>query len=368
MKKILILTASFGGGHNKAANNLMNKLKEHKHDVMVVDMLKETSEFMDSIFIDGYLKMINKTPDLYGLLYKTSNNFNPLSTPSFFTKPFNSFLSNKLIPTIEDFKPDIIIGTHIFAIGIIDYIKSKKIFDGKFISIITDFITHKMYFSNAVDFYIVASEFTKEKMVLNGIKKEKIFTYGIPIDDEFKNKKFDKKDGFNILTMFGALGMDDFSDYIIPILDISQDIKLTMVCGKNEELKEKLESKFSLFIEQKRLEIIGYTNEINRLMEEHQLLISKPGGLTVTEAIIKKIPLIIPFYIPGQEQENLEFIIEEEIGVYAENLEKTIKEITKFYKNRRKIEYMESNMKEIAKNFSTDNIIKLVENIDIEFN
>ena len=85
-----------------------------------------------------------------------------------------------------------------------------------------------------------------------------------------KERHFEKKDGFNILTIFGTLGMNDFSEYIMPILDISNDIKLTMVCGKNEELKEKLEKKYSLFVDENRLEILGYTNEIARLMEENQ--------------------------------------------------------------------------------------------------
>ena len=89
---------------------------------------------------------------------------------------------------------------------------------------------------------------------------------------------------------------------------------------KNERIKEKLEKKYSLFVNQNRLEFIGYTNEIAKLMEEHQILITKPGGLTLTEAIIKNIPLIIPFYIPGHEEENRNFVVEEEIGVYANGL------------------------------------------------
>ena len=167
----------------------------------------------------------------------------------------------------------------------------------------------------------------------------------------------------DILTIFGALGMNDFSEYIIPILDIADDIKLTMVCGKNEELKEKLEKKYSLFVDQNRLEFIGYTNEIAKLMEEHQILITKPGGLTLTEAIIKNIPLIIPFYIPGHEEENRNFVVEEEIGVYANGVDAVVKEVTKFYKNRRKVEYMALNMKDIAEGFSVDKIADLVEKI-----
>ncbi|EGV10341.1 hypothetical protein HMPREF9127_0329 [Parvimonas sp. oral taxon 393 str. F0440] len=98
-------------------------------------------------------------------------------------------------------------------------------------------------------------------------------------------------------------------------------------------------------------------------MEENQLLITKPGGLTVTEAIIKNIPLIIPFFIPGHEEENKNFVVEEEIGVYADSINAVVKEIKKFYKNRRRVEYMSLNMKDIAEGFSVDKIAELVEKI-----
>ncbi len=359
MKKALILTASFGGGHNKAANNIKEKLIKRNFIVQEVDLLKEISEKLDNLLVGGYLNIVSKTPELYGLIYKGTN----FSTQNIFSKPILNILSTKILPIIEDIKPDVIIGTHVFAIGMIEHIKNKNLYNCPFISIITDYVTHKMYFSDCVDYYIVASEFTKEKMIEDGIKKEKVFAYGIPIDDAFKVRKFSKKEGFNILTIFGTLGMNDFSEYIIPILDISKDIKMTMVCGKNEELKEKLLKKYALFVEEKRLDILGYTQNIAQLMEENQILITKPGGLSVTEAIIKNIPMIIPFFIPGHEQENKNFIVDQEIGVFAPDVESVVKEVKKFYRNRRKIEYMASNMKEIAKTFSIEKIIDLIENI-----
>ncbi|MBK1468545.1 MGDG synthase family glycosyltransferase [Parvimonas parva] len=360
MKKALILTASFGGGHNRASNNIKEKLVKRGFEVEEIDLLKEISEKLDSLLVGGYLGIVTKTPEIYGLIYKGTN----LTThQNVFSKPILNILSSKILPILEEKKPNVVIGTHVFAIGVMEHIKQKEYYDVPFISVITDYVTHKMYFSDYVDYYIVASEFTKNKMIEDGIKKEKICAFGIPIDDSFKIRHYEKKDGFNILTVFGSLGIDDFSDYIMPILDIAKDVKLTMVCGRNEELKEKLEKKYSLFIDENRLEVLGYTNEIARLMEENQILVTKPGGLTVTEAIVKNIPLIIPFFIPGHEEENKNFIVEEEIGVYAEGVESVVKEIKKFYKNRRRVEYMALNMKEIAEGFSVDKIAELVEKI-----
>ena len=335
MKKALILTASFGGGHNKAANNIREKLELRGFDVEEIDLLKEISEKLDSLLVGGYLGIVTKTPEIYGLIYKGTN---LTQSQNVLSKPILNILSNKILPILEEKRPNVVIGTHVFAIGIMEHIKQKKYYNVPFISVITDYITHKMYFSDYVDYYIVASEFTKSRMIDDGIKQDRICAFGIPISDSFKERHYEKKDGFNILTIFGTLGMNDFSEYIMPILDIANDIKLTMVCGKNEELKEKLEKKYSLFIDENRLEIFGYT-------------------------IVKNIPLIIPFFIPGHEEENKNFIVEEEIGVYANGIDAVVKEIKKFYKNRRKIEYMALNMEDIAKGFSVDKIVELVEKI-----
>ena len=181
--------------------------------------------------------IVTKTPEIYGLIYKGTN---LTQSQNVLSKPILNILSNKILPILEEKRPNVVIGTHVFAIGIMEHIKQKKYYNVPFISVITDYITHKMYFSDYVDYYIVASEFTKSRMIDDGIKQDRICAFGIPISDSFKERHYEKKDGFNILTIFGTLGMNDFSEYIMPILDIANDIKLTMVCGKNEELKEQM--------------------------------------------------------------------------------------------------------------------------------
>ena len=115
MKKALILTASFGGGHNKAANNIKEKLIKRNFIVQEVDLLKEISEKLENILVVGYLNIGSKTPELYGLIYKGTN----FSTQNIFSKPILNILSTKILPIIEQIKPDVIIGTHVFAIGMI---------------------------------------------------------------------------------------------------------------------------------------------------------------------------------------------------------------------------------------------------------
>lgn len=190
MKKALILTASFGGGHNKAANNIREKLEQKDFEVEEIDLLKEISEKLDSLLVGGYLGIVTKTPEIYGLIYKGTN---LTQSQNVLSKPILNILSNKILPILEEKRPNVVIGTHVFAIGIMEHIKQKKYYDVPFISVITDYITHKMYFSDCVDYYIVASEFTKNRMIDDGIKQDRICAFGIPISDSFKERHYEKK-------------------------------------------------------------------------------------------------------------------------------------------------------------------------------
>ena len=137
MKKALILTASFGGGHNKAANNIKEKLEQRGFEVNEIDLLKEISEKLDNLLVGGYLGIVTKTPEIYGLIYKSTN---ITQSQNIFSKPILNVLSNKILPILEEKKPDVVIGTHVFAIGIMEHIKQKDYYDVPFISVITGFL------------------------------------------------------------------------------------------------------------------------------------------------------------------------------------------------------------------------------------
>ena len=131
MKKALILTASFGGGHNKAANNIREKLELRGFDVEEIDLLKEISEKLDSLLVGGYLGIVTKTPEIYGLIYKGTN---LTQSQNVLSKPILNILSNKILPILEEKRPNVVIGTHVFAIGIMEHIKQKKYYNVPFIS------------------------------------------------------------------------------------------------------------------------------------------------------------------------------------------------------------------------------------------
>lgn len=361
MKKVLILTTSTGQGHNQAANSLAETFINNKYEVIKYDFLYNNSKFLNKVIVSGYEISATKFPRLYGLLFYYLTDFKYMND----TLKLSFGLSDrKLLTYINSVNPDIIIGTHAFSVNIISRLKKNKLIDVPFISVITDFKAHYTYISQYVDAYISGSSYTKEHLISRGIDKNKIFNFGIPIKKEFytiDSEVASTKDSqyFNILLMSGSMGLSSIFYVLKELLKNKHKIRITVVCGKNTTLKKKLLKSYSNPIENKKIHILGYTNDISSIMDYCDIIISKPGGLTVTESIAKKLPLVIPFAIPGQETENIEFLLQNKCAIYINDLSFINKEIDKLIENPDILNIMKKRLEELGKNFSVDNIVKL---------
>jgi len=360
MKKILILTASTGAGHNSAAKSLEEEYIKNGYETLVFDIFKDTSEIIDTIVVDGYKVMAQVFPKLYGAIYEMSD---------------RSFLNNKifsksliitrkrLLKAIQKFNPDVIISTHPFGVGIISTLKRKEKIDAKFISIVTDFKAHYAYVTQYVDAYITGSEYTKETLIEKGVDKNKIFAYGIPVKNEFyKEEKKDnlKTNVFKILLMGGSLGSKGILK-VLKKLNINDKINVIAVCGSNEKLEKSIKKEFMKDIENGYLEVIGFSKEIPKLMDECDLIITKPGGLTTTEALSKQIPMIIPFAYPGQEIENTEFLVKSGVAMKSDKYDNINTLISILAENYGYYSNMKEQMKNITSAYSIKKIIELSE-------
>jgi processive 1,2-diacylglycerol beta-glucosyltransferase len=362
MKKVLILTASTGAGHNIAAKSLEEYYNKNLYETLVFDIFKDTLEIMDTIVVDGYKILANKFPKLYGAIYemfdKSFLNNKMFSKSLIITK-------KKLLKEIKKFQPDIIISTHPFGVGIISDLKRKQKIDSVFISIVTDFKAHYAYVTPYVDAYITGSEYTKESLVEKGIDSNKIFAYGIPIKREFYEEKshLEERDGmFKILLMGGSMGSKGILK-VLKQLDIDSDIKVITVCGSNKKLENIINKEFYNEIKQNKLEVIGYSKNIPQLMDECDLIITKPGGLTTTEALSKRIPMIIPFAYPGQEIENTDFLVSSGVAIKSDKHD-NINTLIRILINNKEYYYnMKEQMESITNDYSIEKIIKLTEEL-----
>lgn len=357
-RKVIIFTASTGYGHNQVAIAMKNELITKGCDVDIIEPFKEVSKSLDILLSDGYRVLATKMPKVYGRIYHMSNK-------RFLGKPVEVFsvkvIEDKLEEIVADNQPDLVISTHPLIVKAMCSLKRRYRYIGPFISIITDYMPHKSYISSLVDAYIVGSQYTKNKVIDKGISEDRVFVHGIPINRSFKECEnlMDKSERFTVLLMGGSMGVSGIKKVFKELLSLNTPIKLIVVCGNNKTLKKALEERLINSETEVDVTILGFTNTISQLMEISDVIITKPGGLTVTEAFAKNIPMIIPFLIPGQEEENAEMLLNIGAAIKAEGAKSLCGHIEKFIEEPLVLEQMKVNMRKVSVDHSLDDAIDL---------
>jgi len=316
--KILITYAYAGVGHKKAAMAIEKALAGYSgFEVKNVDILEYTNNFFKASYPAVYLFLINKTPTLWGLFYYLLD----VRAVDFFMAPVRRFIHRlnckKFIGFIKAENPDAVVSTHFMPSEIISGLKERGEFKGKLINIVTDFIPHSFWMAASSDYFIGAIQKTKADLLRRGAPEEKIRIMGIPCDPIFSISK-DKKalmeqlgiehGYFNVLIMSGGFGTGPMKEIIRDINSFEQEIRdkmqLIAICGKNEALLEELKGQ-ALNV---RLKAFGYMNNVDEFMEISDIIVTKPGGLTISEALTKALPMVIVQPILGQETRNCEIL------------------------------------------------------------
>jgi len=364
MRKVLILTASTGGGHNQAAKSLSSKFQFYGYEVIVVDILKLTNKVMEKLFVEGYEILSCSLPIVYRGLYKYSNK---KSINIRLSKYIYKIFKRKIYKSIEEEQPDLIVGTHPFIVNIVSGLRYKKRIYIPFISVVTDFKAHSSYFGECVDAYITGSEYTNMGMIKRGIDPDKLYCYGIPIKQDFlsANRNIEAKDksNFTVLLMGGSMGITAIEEVLEGLVNCKNKLNIIVVCGNNEELYNKIKARYGGDSKDKGIEIYGFTNEIPKLMDRSDILISKPGGLTVSEAIVKRLPILIPYMLPGQEEENAEFLSDSGIAIMINNIDEIDGLINDLINKPEILENMKKRMESISDDYSVDSIVELGEEL-----
>ena len=337
IKKVLIMSASTGGGHNRAARAIKEELESRTIDIMsieceIVDSLKLVNNTMDKVISRGYEKSALYTPKAYGSVYRFSET-TIASKNEFKTNPLTSLMARKFKHLLNESTPDLIIGTHPFPMIALStlkknnnihslsrsesFYKSTKVDIPPMISVLTDYTTHSTWIQNEIDYYIVGHEYVKELLVYEGVDSEKVKAFGIPVEKSFLSHR-DREtvltelglspEKLTVLLMGGSFGAGNIKETLEDLIAIDRDFQILVITGRNEHLKDKLSKMLDSTIHNKNICLLGYTNKMNDILASIDVLISKPGGLTTTEALLNDVPMIVPYFIPGQEEENLDFL------------------------------------------------------------
>jgi processive 1,2-diacylglycerol beta-glucosyltransferase len=274
-----------------------------------------------------------------------------------------------IVPLIKSGHPDLIITTHPFVTNVLGTLKEHHAFDVPVLSIVTDYKIHTLYLKKMIDAYVVGSDYTKQTMVEKGVAAEIIYPYGIPIRQTFlTNNHLERKEPTDvagtILLMAGSLGTKQMEKAFSSLLKVKEKIRIIVVCGNNAKIERDIKNLYTCEKPaDKIVEIHGFVNNVSELMDESDAIISKPGGLTTTEAIVKNIPMIIPFYYPGQEEENADYLVDGGMAIKVDKIKDLTSMVDFLFENKYIIKRMSENMSEEAQKRSMSKTIELCKNL-----
>lgn len=332
--KILILTGSYGNGHLKVSNTLREVfLKQDLNEVVESDLYLDSHPLLTKASQYLFIKMFSYGKKFYGILYYGGSRKKRLFKIDF----MNSFGMKKLKQIVDYVKPDIIVNT--FPMLVVPEFRKKTGIPIPIVNVVTDYTIHKNWIHNEIDKYYVASESVKQRIIENGIPSEKIKVTGIPIDSKFeepynkqalfKKYKLNPRDPV-ILISAGAYGVLRDLEEVVENLLLFNRYQIIIVCGKNEELKKSLTGNF---LNEERVRIFGYTNKMDELMKMTTVMVTKPGGITLSESLALQVPTILYQEVPGQEQENALFFEKNGAAIRAKQPKDIIDNIARIIQN-----------------------------------
>ncbi len=323
--KILILTVTVGGGHNAAASALAEGLISRGADVSLANLYDITSPIKGKLLDWGYRFATSYLPRAYGLFYRRQENRKSSSYKSSRRRRRTAKKAVKLKEFIDNNSYDVILFTHVFCGELLDSIREIYGLSAQVIGVVTDYTLHP-YWEEALraDKILVASEYTVESAVKKGFLQEKILSLGIPVRERFYDRRekgaarkelsLDESVS-TVLIMSGSMGYGGIAKTVKAIDRAAKGLQLICVCGDNGRARKKIDRLRS----NNRILNLGYTENVDVLMDASDVIVTKPGGITVSEAMAKRLPIIIYKEIPGPEPHNAKYLTELGVAVEAKS-------------------------------------------------
>ena len=384
MKKVLIFYASYGGGHLNAAKSINDYIISNypNNDVELIDCMKYVNKTIEKLTTAAYREMAKKAPWAWGKIYSDSQK-GPLAHLS---SRSNKIMAIKLLRLLREKQPDVIISTHPFGSQMCSYLKRKNKITAKIATIMTDFSPHDQWLvgHKFTDYFFVANDKMKNYLISKGITENKISVTGIPISNRFL-KTYNKKeildtynlseDKFTVLFFGGGefgLGKTKTAEIFESFVQesLKEKIQIIAIAGKNPKMKasfKEIVSKYSVNTTTtnttditNNVKILEFTNQVPELMSISDLVVTKPGGLTTSESLASHLPMLIINPIPGQEEENAEFLEDKGIAIWLRKNDDSKLIIENLLADSQKLNLMKENTKLLARPHSTETICKMI--------
>ena len=313
-KRVLLFSEGFGTGHTGAAYALAEGIRLLNPDVQcrVIELGKFLNPTVAPWILSAYRKTVSSQPKLVGMMYKTQyhKSLNRLTRAA-----LHRIFYTHAKKVIEQLKPDLIICSHPIPAAVISRLKQQGL-DIPLYTLITDYDAHASWVNPEADRYLVSTSRVKSILTGRGVPPELVTVTGIPVHPKFwersnktqLRKEFGLADIPTVLIMGGGWGLMFGKDVMDSLTARMDEIQLVFCMGSNDKLVAKMRA--TPLLNHPNVKILGYTSEINKLMDASDLLITKPGGMTCTEGQAKGIPMLFYSAIPGQEEKNAQYFVE----------------------------------------------------------
>ena len=334
-KRILILTASFGEGHNSAARGIRDGLARvapEGTEVELHDLFAEAYGSVNEFVRKSYLALVNFAPRAWGVVYRW------LDRKKNFDQEFAPFsrLKDHFIALLDRFQPDIVICTFPAYPNVLRQIAGEtpgRIRPCKSVVVVTDSITiNAAWYRCTADYFLVANEQSASVLRAVGVEPQKIKVFGFPVSPKFaelveSNRVLPSgESGRRVLYMIHA-ATHGAPDLVRRLAELGVD--LTVTIGRADNLRPAIEGAAG----SSKTKIVGWTDELPRMLHESHLLIGKAGGATVQETIAAGCPMIINHIVSGQEEGNARLIVETNSGVIAPSPAEVVAQVERAFAN-----------------------------------
>jgi len=373
IKNVIVFYASYGGGHLSAARSINEYIENNYPEINteLIDCVKYINKTLESVTTKAYSEMAKKVPQAWGHIYKGADK-GPIAKLS---STSNKVMALKLKKLLDEKKPDLVICTHPFASQMCSYLKKKEKVDVKIATILTDFAVHNQWIvgHEYTEYFFVSHLGMKNDLITAGVSPEKIYDTGIPLSNKFllKYNKAEILESFGLapnkktVLFFGGgeLGLgktrtlDIFKSFVR-----NENIQIVAISGKNPKMKENFENFVEEMGRADSVKVLEYTDKVAQLMSISDLVVTKPGGLTTTESLASGLPIVVINPIPGQEEENAEFLEKNKLAIWIKKDDDIEKVLSELFSNPDKMQEMKVNARLMSKKNSTKDICKVLFN------
>ncbi|MBV8339175.1 MAG: glycosyltransferase [Candidatus Eremiobacteraeota bacterium] len=366
---MLFLSASVGEGHTAAAQAVCSALSERMTDALceVVDSYRYASTVFHRVASNGYIGMVKVLPQLYKFAYDQAERATKISA---FKTWLHRYTALNLRQFVSELQPDVVVCTHAFPCGVMAEYKREFADAPPVVGIVTDFVVHPFWIHRNIDKYAVATAAMRQTLVTRGVAPARVVVTGIPIDARFADATSKRRarsvigigpETTTVLLMGGGLGIGPLENALLAIDRLSGPLQIVVVVGKNKSLERRLREAARTL--RHRATVVGFVENVYDYMRAADVLVSKPGGLTSSEALVCELPFIMLRPLPGQEERNTRYLEERGVGIRVERSRELTCALDKLLGSPATLEKMRRHARDLAHPEAARSVASIIESL-----